>query len=301
MQKTRVSSVQSSKHGSCRAQPLLHEAAVLSVGPCWKFRLATAVPRRCTLPEVWHEHYDSCELGAALGDAVLARVAGGGSSPGNRSLGCQQDGCAHLPQLQRAKTVSCRLPGSAQVFLFAASPAAIAAPRLAPPVGGCTLISCASDRSSVLSVCLDASDTIHAIGYVGLPDEAPPRAGQLANLVGLPLSYIAAGLGLPDRLAAQLAAHGDGAAGLPMEDLQASAPGDGPGVFVLQRDALDALRQPWAQMLWHDSFPDLRRALLQAVGGGQMAAEEAVQVTAVSVVKRCAEELPGYQVPGSIV
>jgi hypothetical protein len=244
---------------------------------------------------VWHKHYDSCELGVALARDILARVDAAATSSSCSASGesARQDS---LPRLQQAKQIGCRLPGSDHVFLFVGSPSATARPLADPPAGGATLISRAHDsRSSVLSMQLDASDTINAIAYVGPPLQG--HAAVLARLVGLPLAYVAAGLGLPDKLVGQLAAANGGSVGTSITGLR--APPTEPGVYDLECDVLAALQQPWAHLLAHDQFPALREALLHTQPPGPGVAEDAlqaaVQLKATSLMQRCADELPGYR------
>jgi hypothetical protein len=318
--------------------------------------------RRYTLPEVRHEHYNSCELGVALADSIIKRLLPAhdaaasstqhtsaahpkaaeaiavSSSVGQEqhqqqdapagNLGPQQDAgqsIDQLPALKQAKVLGCRMPGG-HVLLCGCTAAAASGPEFTPPPGGCTLVSSSSDKASVIAMTLDAASTVHQVSFLGAAAsvDASTAAG-LVRLAGIPFSYLAAGLGLPDTLATQLAgvsqARGtETAAGWdsglhddsPAEGVPAVAPAgltaspDSPGVWLVEQDLLAALQQPWARLLFHEDFKDLRQQLLgqqaKAQGpGGQLegAYEQQVQQLAVEFMRSCRAELAGYHVHGS--
>jgi hypothetical protein len=90
----------------------------------------------------------------------------------------------------------------------------MAAPALAPPSGGRSMISFsaatvqprhstdipATDtpvrKAALVNICLDGNDVVHHVAYLG--PEAP-SAPRLAGLVGLPFSYLAPAFQLPFR------------------------------------------------------------------------------------------------------
>lgn len=286
---------------------------------CWAVgcSIAACMPaatcRRYCVPEVLQEHYSSSELGTALAAALTRRLT---AEPSEQQRTQQQ-----LPVLQQAKVLSCRLP-LGQAFVFAGCPAAIAAPSLAPPAGGRSFVSVcrqpqqqgatmhsraggdeaavaapAAAVSGVLNLCVNARGEVHHAAYLG--SQAPPL--QLAALVGLPLSYVAAGLGLPTPMAepcGSTAAAAAAAKGLPV----GAVPGAEPGVYLLQQDLAAALCQPWAALLWHDGLCGLRQQLLQRCGGGSSdggSGSEVLQQEAagalMQLLQRCGDELPGYR------
>lgn len=305
--------------------------------------------RRYTLPEVRQEQYSSCELGIKLAEAILRRFQSAAASPagagqpqhapiGANSSSSQGQGdepqaasdptpaeqqqVQHqgqhdaLPALWEGKMVGCRLP-SGQIFLCGGCADAAAAPLLTPPPGGCTLISRTEDKSSVLGIALDANSIVYQVAYVGSQGSAEAAAAdRVMGLVGLPFSYVAAGLGLPDRLSEMLAPP-DGelfTAELRVSgesDVQqgpavpgVSAGPEMPKVWLLEKDVLAELQKPWAELLFHEDFPNLRQQLVagsvgaQVVAGGEgsSAAEEDVQQLVVEFLKSCRGQLSGYQV-----
>uniref|UniRef100_A0A383WNS6 Cilia- and flagella-associated protein 61 N-terminal domain-containing protein n=1 Tax=Tetradesmus obliquus TaxID=3088 RepID=A0A383WNS6_TETOB len=274
------------------------DAAVMGAGPAAKFS------RRYTLPEVMHEHYSSTDVGASLAAAIVDKLASpaaaeGTSSSSKSSSSRLPASPGQLPPLTQGRVMGCRLPGG-RVFAFAGCPAAVASPGLAPPPGGRSLISKCSNSSSngagadassdaaVINICIDGEDVIHHVAYLG-PGAA--AAAKLAGLVGLPFSYLAAGLQLPakqtsssqSRAAATDSAAADAAAAalgdlqlghgqhsspqqqpcVSMRSVAGVVPGAEPGVFLLEQDVLQQLSQPWAQLLFHDGLVQLRQQLLQ--------------------------------------
>jgi len=203
-------------------------AAVVNTGEQHVKRPSVLVHcRRYSLPEVKQEHYNSSELGVALADAIIRRFAslqpalsgaaalttsGSKQPPGSSAVTAPASGPKEaeqqapqqqpdrLPPLQQGKVLGCRMPGG-QVFTFCGCPAAVAGPQLQPPPGGCTVLSCTGDKAGVLSICLDGRSSIHHVAFVGASESSGAMtAATMTGLVGLPFSYVAAGLGLPDML-----------------------------------------------------------------------------------------------------
>jgi hypothetical protein len=189
------------------------------------------------------------------------------------------------------------------------------------PEGGGALLS--RGGGGVLLLILDAGCTIVQVGYLG---PQPASVAQLGALVGLPISYLAAGCGLPGTWEG-------GAAGFIAAVAGASSSSEGvrclelaaAGVVLLEQDLLVALAEPWAEPLFHDHFKQLRRQLLTEYASSSQAAkargvadkeqgqeeeeeegeaddsaqerdvEGAVKGAALQWVLRCGEELPGLQ------
>lgn len=187
-------------------------------------------------------------------------------------------------------------------------------------------MSSSSNKASILAITLDAASAVHQVSFLGAAGTADAStAAGFARLAGLPFSYLAAGLGLPDTLAMQLAAISratgtDAAAGwegrmhdeLPEAGIPAAAPAgltacpDSAGVWVVEQDLLAALQQPWARLLVHEDFAGLRQQLLAqqtvAQGPGQQleqAYEQQVQQLVVDFMRSCRAELAEYHVHGS--
>jgi hypothetical protein len=135
------------------------------------------------------------------------------------------------------------------------------------------------------------------------------------GMVGLPFSYVAAGLGLPDSLAFLLADQlarsagcvadetGDTGEQAAAEEVAGVCAGPEVGVWVVEKDILAVLQQPWAQLLLHEDFSRLREQLLEAgtgvgqlQGDGQDVDEQQVQQLVVDFVQSCRAELSGYSV-----
>lgn len=263
--------------------------------------------RRYTLPEVRHEHYNSSELGEELAEAILRRFQGvhaAGLQPcaAEAMKEAAQQQPDQLPALQQAKVVGCRLPGG-QAFLWAGcAGTAAATPGLAPPAGGCTLLSkgCGSgEQACVLAMVLDEGSRVQQAAFVGSQDSLEAAAARrLMGLAGLPFSYLAAGLSLPDSLSEHLVLatqlQPDSEDGSGAEQVPAGvSPGPEPGVWVLEKDVLAAVQQPWAELLLHEDFPLLREQLLVCADGG-------VEAATVDFVREhsCRGQLSGYHVPG---
>lgn len=111
--------------------------------------------RRYTLPEVWHQHYSSQQVGRAMAAALASALSGGPASvaaaatadpataaaeqlPDTASLPAFEDdlipaarGPSALPPLADAKVVGCGLPGGWS-FLYAARAPGMAAPSVVP-------------------------------------------------------------------------------------------------------------------------------------------------------------------------
>lgn len=281
--------------------------------------------RRYSLPEVKQEHYNSSELGVALADAIIRRfnslqpvlsagaaalTTSGSKQPrgssaataptsGPEEVAAQQapqQQLDQLPPLQQGKVLGCRMPGG-QVFTFCGCPAAVAAPQLQPPPGGCTVLSCTADKAGVLSICLDEHSSIHHVAFMGTAESSGAMtAAMMTGLVGLPFSYVAAGLGLPDMLASHLAATGLGngaqqdASRAEIQQATGFKPSAGPelDVWLLDQDVVSALQQPWSQML-HDHFSALRQQLL-----ADEHKVDQMQQAMVVFMQKCRNELPGY-------
>jgi hypothetical protein len=279
----------------------------LSAFLCCNF--CCVVCRRYTLPEVRHEHYNSCELGVKLAEAILGRFQGAhttahqphAAAEAVDKAAAQQQQPDQLPALQQGKVAGCRLPGG-QAFLCAgAAGTAAASPGLAPPAGGCTLLSkgCGSkaDQACVLAMILDEGSRLQQVAFVGSQDTPEAAAARgLMGLVGLPFSYLAGGLNLPESLSEQLllatqlqTESEDSSVGA--EQVPAGvSPGPEPGVWVVERDVLAALQQPWAQLLLHEDFLLLREQLVACESGVEAA-------TVVEFLQSCRGQLSGYRVP----
>lgn len=290
--------------------------------------------------------------GRSPGDQGAAGSAGAGAGSGRGSRGGSASP-AHLPPLGEGKLVGASLPGG-WTFALATAPsflqqqeaeraarleadkaqrAALAAlggagrhesPEHAGglqlawvPEGGGALLS--RGGGGVLLLVLDAGCTIVQVGYLG---PQPANVAQLGALVGLPISYLAAGCGLPG-------SWEGGAAGYIAAVAGASSSSEGvrclelaaAGVVLLEQDLLVALAEPWAEPLFHDHFKQLRRQLLAeyacssgAKAGGGAGKEQGqeeegqaddvaqgrdvegcVKGAALQWVLRCGEELPGLQ------
>eukprot|EP00775_Hariotina_reticulata_P004215 gene4215-4464_t len=119
-----------------------NDQAVMGAGSVAKFS------RRYTLPAVLQHHYNSVQVGAALAASIVESVAAplASSEHSNEEHVAMWQNRGHssatreLPALQQGKVVGCRLPGG-HVFAFAGCPAAMAAPALACPPGGRSIIS----------------------------------------------------------------------------------------------------------------------------------------------------------------
>jgi hypothetical protein len=169
----------------------------------------------------------------------------------------------------------------------------------------------------VLSICLDAESTMQQIAYLGPSESAAAGTATAAMcLVGLPFSYVAAGLGFPDSLAVQLAEQlarspgnvaddtGDAVEQGAVQDVAGVCAGPEAGVWVVEQDVLAALQKPWAQLLLHEDFSRLRQQLLEAgsevgqlQGDEEGAGEQQVQQLVVDFMQSCRAELSGYHVP----
>jgi hypothetical protein len=299
--------------------------------------------RRYTLPEVKQEHYNSCELGVELAEAIAGRFqlpqASLHSTPATQQWGSAQraeasssnsnKGVAYsafaqtgehtdgLPVLQDGKVLGCTLP-SGQVFLCCSCPDAAAAPVLTPPSGGCTLLSSSGggdggggNNAYVLSISLDAASHMCQVAYVGSPGTAAAAtAAKTMGLVGLPFSYIAAGLGLPDSLSEQLLTAEENAVDVRvlgendkgLQQVPGLTAGPETGVWFVERDVLAAMQQPWAQLLFHADFSQLRQQLLTAgaeaaeskVEQDQGSVEQEVQQLVVEFLRSHRGQLDGY-------
>jgi hypothetical protein len=306
--------------------------------------IAGSMCRRYTLPEVRQEHYSSCELGVKLAEAIVGRFQlpqallhttpatqwGGtqhaeGSSSSNSNKGSAGSASAQtgeqtdrLPALQEGKVLGCTLP-SGQIFLCCSCPDAAVAPVLTPPDGGCTLVSSSGggscDNACVLSISLDAASHIREVAYVGSPGTAEAAtAAKIMGLVGLPFSYIAAGLGLPDGLSEQLAAvaeenavsvrvSGESDQGVQQVPAGLTA-GPEAGVWLVETDVLAGMQQPWAQLLFHADFSQFRQKLLTAgaeaaeskVEQEQGSVEQEVRQLVVDCLQSCRGQLGGYHI-----
>ena len=296
--------------------------------------------RRYTLPEVRQEQYNSCELGAALAEFIIkrfqpaAKAAAAAAQPAGAAPGAQgsqadavaarqqqpaaaepqqqQEQDDRLPVLQQGKVVGCQLP-SGQTFLCGSVPQPSCPKlRMSPPLGGCTLVSCSGDGASVLSICLDADSTMQQVAFLGSADSAGTAAAAM-SLVGLPFSYVASGLGLPDSLAVQLSEQqarsaggvaddtGDAGEQAVVQDVAGVHAGPEAGVWVVEQDVLAVLQKPWAQLLLHEDFSRLRQQLLKAgsevgqlQGDEKGAGEQQVQQLVVDFMQSCRTELSGY-------
>lgn len=259
--------------------------------------------RRYTLPEVRHEHYNSSELGEELAEAILRRfqnvhAAGLQLHAAEAMKEAAQQQTDQLPALQQGKVVGCRLPGE-QAFLWAGCAGTAAAPGLAPPAGGCTLLSkgCGSgEQACVLAMVLDEGSRVQQVAFMGRQDSLEAAAARkLMGLAGLPFSYLAGGLSLPDSLSEHLLLatqlQPDSEDGSGAEQVPGVSPGPEPGVWVLEKDVLAVVQQPWAQLLLHEDFPLLREQLLVCQGGVEAATVDFLQHS-------CRGQLSGYHVPG---
>jgi hypothetical protein len=220
------------------------------------------------------EHYDSAEVGARLADAVEAAAAAGQQAASvARASALEQDSTTtaaaaaeqqltqQLPRMAGARLVQCLLPGG-WAFWLAARGSAFAAPALVAPAGGLSLLSVTATGATdpqngggaggegapggVLNLVVDARGMVcqvSALARRGSPLAA--AAPVLRRLVGLPFSYLAAGLGLDQTVLARAAGPGHA----PVEA----------GVDV----AAALLGARWAEALRHDGLGALREVLLR--------------------------------------
>jgi hypothetical protein len=279
--------------------------------------------RRYTLPGLQQEAYNSHEVGSLLADAVIkqllpeedAEKASAGSattgqgvpdmaSQGSQQPQQQQQEAERLPALQQGRLVGCQMPDGNTVFVCCSCPAAAAALVPEPPAGGCSLFSSSRGAPGVVRITLDAGSTIHQIVYMGHKHSASAAAAvDLMALVGRPFSYLACGLGLPDRLATELAAASQpdaaveqlepAALGTPVAGLKR---GPGPGVWLADADVLALLQKPWAQLLLHEGCLQLRAQMMQLQGGLQEQQQQHVQQLVLDMLQSCRSELPGYRI-----
>jgi hypothetical protein len=254
------------------------------------------------VPEVCLEHYSSREVGARLADAVAAAADAAAATSGGGGGGSASGDA--LPRLGAARATACALPGG-WAFAVAARGACMAAPSLVAPPGGISLISCCGGGASgaaaaavatagpaegvdgagdgvgsgappggsvsqtgggVMSIVIDGNGEICQAAWLGPRAGSPVSTSALAALVGLPISYVAEGMGLQQQAKAfATAAQGSG--------------GGGGGAAVLGRQPVEVgadlaarLAQPWAELLLHDGFAALREVLLARGRGGGAAA-----------------------------
>lgn len=151
----------------------------------------------------------------------------------------------------------------------------------------------------MLAMVLDEGSRVQQVAFVGSRESVEAAAARrLMGLVGLPFSYLAGGLSLPDSLsehlllATQLAEPDSEDGGEGAEQVPAGvSPGQEPGVWVLEKDVLAAVQQPWAQLLLHEDFLLLREQLLVCQAGG-------VEAETVDFLQHsCRGQLSGYHVP----
>lgn len=213
--------------------------------------------------DVLLEHYNSREVGTALGDAVAAAFTpaylAGPSGAATRMA---------LPLgMGPAKVVGCNVPGGT-VFMYAGCPRAMASPSLVAPEGGHELRT-RSDRG-FMQVTLDAGGYVHNVAYLGL---TPLPMHKLACLVGLHASYL-------NNLLSKFEAK--------------SVPCL---ISFLTSD------DSWASLIYHDGFAKLRHELLATSGMGVAAGEavgsvlQGAQAAALEWVRSRASELPALHLP----
>lgn len=311
------------------------------------------------------EHYSSPEVGASLAASLVRTLATPSTSTtahdSSRPSSSSPAHADQLPRLQQGKVLGCKLPGG-QAFAFAGCPTAVAKPSLTPPPGGRSFISkhkaalespstastdangrelqvqvsataeAAEKLAGVVNICLDGDDVVHHVAYLG---SQAPAADKLANLVGLPFSYLGAALQLPARQGSLNAAVATGkgasntdvsissdegavqqqglfrACNVSMRGVAGVLAEPEPGVYVLQQDLLAQMAEPWAQWLFQDGVSELRQALLPQCGqllqqqdnaiqpGGQVellnAIEVKVQHSVVQYLRNCGADLQGYK------
>ena len=128
--------------------------------------------------DVHFQHYNSREVGSALGEAVAASfTAPQGEGQPQQHLQLGRGGVARV--------VGCAVPGGL-TFLFAGCPRAMAAPSLSPTEEGGRVLRTATELG-FMQLTLDGHGCIHSIAYLG---RASLGAHKFMCLVGLPVSYL---------------------------------------------------------------------------------------------------------------
>ncbi|GIL72909.1 hypothetical protein Vretifemale_3052 [Volvox reticuliferus] len=177
-----------------------------------------------------------------------------------------------LTGLHRARAVGCSLPGGYH-FMFAGGPAAHAAPSLHAPENGNEIVT-TTDRGQT-RMNLNADGVVHSIMYLG---RVPISAQRMGCLVGLHVNYF--NQLLPRYQAGEI------------------------------RDLLAFLTEPWAELLYNESFGGLREMLLElglaTMSLGERNAEGGLvkwvtnaQDTLLEFTRARASELPGYNMPSA--
>ncbi|KAL6751227.1 hypothetical protein V8C86DRAFT_2782277 [Haematococcus lacustris] len=130
--------------------------------------------RRCG-HQVCFEHYNSAEVGRAMGEAVSKTFRG--------TLEVETPQPPPLDGTGAAKVVGCQVPGDL-VFFFAGCPAAMASPGASPEAG--RRLSTVHERG-VLHLQLNGEGCIHSITFLG---RSQLQLQRLACLVGLHVNYL---------------------------------------------------------------------------------------------------------------
>ncbi|GLC35782.1 Cilia- and flagella-associated protein 61 [Pleodorina starrii] len=225
------------------------------------------------------EHYNSRDVGTKLAASLVAcftasaEKASESGDAATAAAAALPPPPAQLTGLHRARAVGCSLPGGHH-FMFAGCPAALAAPGVAPPPGGSELVT-TTDRGQT-RLTLDDGGVVHALMYLG---RVPVSAQRMGCLVGLHSSYL-------------------------NQVVRRHAAGE-------VRDLLAFLTEPWAELLYNESFGGLREVLLEtglasvSMGdkaggdGGLVQWVTSVQDTLLEFARAHASELPGYNVPSA--
>ncbi|MEW5303374.1 MAG: hypothetical protein WDW36_006075 [Sanguina aurantia] len=176
---------------------------------------------------VLFQHYNSLEVGALVA-ASLCRTLDGSPASGSRPPGDEASAPPTPPplRLSAARVVAATLPGRLH-FTFAGCGQAMAAPSLLPPPGGRCLAT--HSERAYYHINLTATGLVHSIVYLG---RSMLHAPHVAALVGLHVSFL-------NDIVTRVE-NGE------LADLAAF------------------LSEPWAQLLYHDCFPELCAGMVAA-------------------------------------
>jgi hypothetical protein len=173
-----------------------------------------------------------------------------------------------VPMLQSARVVGCDLPGG-HTFLFSAVPSVMMHPSMDAPAGGRRLQT--STKWGLMQVVVDAESRVLAATYLGRKEM---QASKLRSLVGLHCSYL-------------------------NNVLKKYEAGQVPDLILF-------FSEPWADLLHHDQFGELRQQLLSpylkdALAAGTEAAELGAHVRdlVLEFITARRNEFPSYALPAS--
>eukprot|EP00201_Polytomella_parva_P014701 CAMPEP_0175050738 /NCGR_PEP_ID=MMETSP0052_2-20121109/7419_1 /TAXON_ID=51329 ORGANISM="Polytomella parva, Strain SAG 63-3" /NCGR_SAMPLE_ID=MMETSP0052_2 /ASSEMBLY_ACC=CAM_ASM_000194 /LENGTH=970 /DNA_ID=CAMNT_0016314961 /DNA_START=32 /DNA_END=2941 /DNA_ORIENTATION=+ len=190
------------------------------------------------------QNFNSREVGIQTAASIVqSLLANSSTTPSNIVTGIQEQSERHdlllskkqyaaalrqMVSLSIGKVVGCTVTGG-HVFLFAGKAEAMAAPSLTPPPDGGRCLRTVTSKGGFFQIVLDSKREVHAIVYLGRSALTPMRLG---TLIGLHESYL-------NRIQERYDAG-------EIEDL------------------LGFITEPWAEILYHDQFPDLRKELVAA-------------------------------------